>query len=235
MWVCGCPASGKTAIAEAAILPLGFELIDSDAVFEHLLRQYGLSAEIQAPTAADKELARRAAAARRSGQGPKMADWGDPLDYLADKQPPTHGHLYAVAREITRRALVTGREERKSLLIVETGGQADKTLKTNQTLKLAGYKTFLIWVSLRSLEDALRRNYARKAAGGRRLHAAIVERSFTVAQEVRGRLVDAFEPAVFAVDNSEDGGGSLGDRIREVRAVIGDWMAGEGPAGWREP
>lgn len=282
VWVCGCAASGKTEIGRSAVLPLGFELIDTDRVFEELLRRYGLSLEIPAPTAEEQELARRGAAARRiaqrlageqgdrvdprrlierlaaaAGEGslareeagllaetvrtrlgagavtreslqktlwPRMMDWADPLDYLADKQPPTRDHLQAVAREITRRSLVEGGEARKNLLIVETGGQTGKTLNTRNVLALAGYETFLVWVDLRSLDDALRRNRARGAAGGRCLPAEIVERSFRVAREARRKLIEAFQPSVLAIDNSEEGEAPLGDRIREVRAAVGAWL-----------
>jgi predicted ABC-type ATPase len=228
VWVCGCVASGKTAIGEAAILPLGFALIDTDAVFEDLLRKYGLSSEIPAPTAEEKELARRAAAARRMALKqdlwPKMTDWPDPLDYLADKQPLTHGHLQAVAREITRRALAEGRKERNNLLVVETGGHTGKILNTRQALQREGYETFLVWVGLRSLDDALRRNRARGLAGGRCLHSEITQRSFTVAQEARDKLVETFEPSMLMIDNSEDGEERLGGRISDVKAAICEWM-----------
>jgi hypothetical protein len=156
---------------------------------------------------------------------PKMTDWTDPLDYLEDKQPLTQDHLYAVAREITRRSLVAGREEGKGLLIVETGGQTGKTLNTRNLLELVGYETFLVWVGLRSLDDALRRNRARGVAGGRCLPAEIVQRSFTVACKAREKLIAAFQPSVLAIDNSADGEAPLGDRIREVRAAIDAWLS----------
>ncbi len=282
VWVCGSAASGKSEIGRSAILPLGFELIDTDLVFEELLREHGLSAEIAAPTAEEKARARRGAAATRLAQRlvkeqgetiepprlielldeateegdlepqaareliaamrarlgeeavsseafqkavwPRMKDWQDPRDYLEDKPHPTRDHLLVVAREITRRALVEGRRKRRNLLIVETGGQTGKTLNARKSLESEGYETFLIWVWLRSLEDACRRNRARGLAGGRCLAAEILERSFTVAEKAREKLVEAFQPFVLMIDNAEDGTGPLGDRIREVHAAIDRWM-----------
>jgi predicted ABC-type ATPase len=237
VWACGCAASGKTEIGRSAVLPLGFALIDTDQVFEELLRRHRLSFQIPAPTAEEQALVRRGAAAGRTAQRlavergeekaiwPKMADLIDPLDYLEDKETLTQDHLYVVAREITRRALVKSREERRNLLIVETGGQTGKTLNTRKLLGQMGYETFLVWVELSSLDDALRRNRARGAAGGRCLPAEIVERSFTAARKAREKLIEAFQPCVLTIDNSEDGEAPLGNRIEEVREAIRTWLS----------
>jgi len=282
VWVCGCAASGKSRIGASAILPLGFELIDTDKIFDKLLREYRLSLEIPAPTPEEKESGRRRAVAKRIAQRlvgeqgatidpqrlverlteaasegslereyaeslavavctklgaapvseetfqravwPKMIDWTDPLDYLEDKAV-TQDHLQVVAREITRRALVQAQKERKNLLIVATGGETGKILKMRMMLMLEGYETFLVWVNLRCLDDALRRNWARGLTGERCLHTEIIERSFRVAQKNRAKLIEAFQPSVLAIDNSEDGEAPLGNRLEEVREAIGAWLS----------
>ncbi len=43
IWACGAAAAGKSCISEAAVLPLGFELIDADQTYEVLLKKYKLS------------------------------------------------------------------------------------------------------------------------------------------------------------------------------------------------
>lgn len=45
VWVCGGAVTGKSSIASAALVGLGFRLIDVDEPFEELLAQYGLSPE----------------------------------------------------------------------------------------------------------------------------------------------------------------------------------------------
>ena len=45
IWVCGPPATGKNSICEPAILPLDYELIDVDKIYEELLKKYKLNFE----------------------------------------------------------------------------------------------------------------------------------------------------------------------------------------------
>jgi predicted ABC-type ATPase len=55
VWACGAGASGKSRICESAILPLGFELIDVDNLYEKLLRQYHLGTDIPDSSPEEKE------------------------------------------------------------------------------------------------------------------------------------------------------------------------------------
>lgn len=285
VWVCGTPATGKSRIAEGALLPLGFELIDSDSVFDHLAPAYDLGTEVPVPGDEEREHYRRLAASGRIasrladstaaegrigvdafsraleqaaedgllegkyalelgrtarlrlGTGPvevrwlrqalwpRMADWRDPLDYLSSQETVTHEHLRVVARELTRRRLVAARAERLPLLLVETGGQTAKLLRLRQDLENDGYRTYLIWVTLRRLEDALRRNRLRRGEGSRSLGDEVIAHSFAVARASRERLVEAFGGSHLELDNSEDGQAPLRRNIGRARVVIGEWLS----------
>lgn len=284
VWFCGSPACGKSRIGEQAVLPLGFELIDTDAVYEDLAQRYRLGLEIVPPSAAEKRRFQVLAAARRTarsvveesaaegrivlgrlverlersaGEGrlerqycsdlvariherlgsgtvtaesfhlsiwPRMADLGDPLDYLEEPEEVTQERLRVVAREIARRRLIEARAGRRDLLLIETGGQTGRLLNLKTDLEAEGYGTFLVWVFVASLETALRRNRQRGDRGGRCLSDEIVERSFAIARRSRERLLPAFAGASLEIDNSRDGERHLGERVRQVRSAVAGWM-----------
>jgi predicted ABC-type ATPase len=157
---------------------------------------------------------------------PLMRDLDDAEDFLKGKELVRHGDLAVVAREATRRRLERCIVEKKNLLIVETGGLLGKLRNMKNRLEEEGYGTFLVWVELGGLEDALRRNNMRKESGGRHLGEAVVERSFQVAAEVREPLLAEFFPEALVVDNSSDSEDDLAHKIEEVGIVIGNWMAG---------
>ena len=173
LWACGATATGKSCICEAAVLPLGFELIDVDQTYEALLKKYKLSWDDIIENGDNREYTKALQYARRLAERltkeegakglvdphkfiasltqaardskimddyarqlidiiqtkvgkvsmpgdsfrkvvfPMMSDWDDPLDYLKDKKPVTRGHVLAVAREMTRRRLVSSRNHKK--------------------------------------------------------------------------------------------------------------------------
>ena len=284
IWVCGAAASGKSRIAEAAILPLGFELVDVDQWYEDLARRHGLRPDRVEPSGEEKErekAARRSRArAERLFQGvssggwtdpvafletlraavaegeidsrtardlaaevrtkvgvepvpsealrqalwPRMADWADPLDALRERAELSLEYVLAVARELARRSIATARAERKDLLFVETGGQTGKVLKLKEALEEEGYRTFLVWVAVRTSEIARRRDAARRTSGGRGLDPAILDRTFAIAERSRPLLTAAFNPDFIEIDNSDEGEASLEKALLEARGRARRWM-----------
>lgn len=157
---------------------------------------------------------------------PMMSDWDDPLDYLKDKNPVTRGHVLAVARELTRRRLVSSRNHKKNLLFVETGGQTGRLINLKKALETEGYHTFLLWFYLESVKNARRRNETRGASGGRSLKTEIIQRSFQVAKHARDQLVREFQPNTFEIDNTREGNEYIQAKIEQVRAIVQQWMTG---------
>lgn len=84
VWVCGAAGAGKSAIAAAAVAPLGFELLDVDVHADRLEAEYaGRLSEEPAEEGRDR-LAR--ARTRRHGERLALrvatADWVDPGEYI---------------------------------------------------------------------------------------------------------------------------------------------------------
>ncbi len=286
LWACGAAATGKSRICEAAVLPLGFELIDVDQTYEVLLKKYKLSWDDIIENGESREYTKALQYARRLAERltkeedakglvdphkfiasltqaardskirddyagqlidivktkvgkvsmpgdsfrkvvfPMMSDWDDPLDYLKDKKPVVRGHVLAAAREMTRRLTVSSRKDKKNLLFVETGGQTGRLVNMKQALEAEGYRTFLLWFYLQSVDDALRRNEARSASGGRSLGAEVIQRSFQVSQRSRDQLVSEFQPNAVEIDNTREGNEYIQSKIKEVRSIVRQWMTG---------
>lgn len=157
---------------------------------------------------------------------PKMSDYGDPLDYLKNKKPVTHAPILAVAREITRRHIINSRNNRKNLLFVETGGQTGRLINMKKTLTAEGYRTFLLWIHVKDLNELIRRNNARKTLGGRCLDLAIIQHSFQVALRTREKLLTEFHPNAAEIDNEQNGAEYIRARIKEIQSIVRKWMAG---------
>jgi hypothetical protein len=284
IWACGAPASGKSRICEAAVIPMGFELIDVDKTYEELLIKYKLSCdhitdeENSEPTKAIQYTRRMAEklAKEESNNGlvdpdmfiarmkqavhagklkedfadpladkirrkvnepipcdsflkaffPKMCDYDDPLDYLKNKKPVNHAHILAVAREITRRHIINSRNNRGNLLFVETGGQTGRLINMKKALTAEGYRTFLLWIYVKDLNELIRRNNARKTLGGRGLDLAIIKHSFQVALRTREKLLIEFHPNAAEIDNEQNGTEYILARIKEIQSIVRKWMAG---------
>ena len=154
-----------------------------------------------------------------------MRDWEEPRDYLADKRPVRRNHLKAVARELARRRYVELSARRADLLLVETGGETARLLRRKRALEEDGYGTLLIWIEMRSLAEARRRNRARRCSGGRSLPEDVLVHSFEVARRTRRLLFQDFQPHVEEFDNSERGKGALRDHVARVRAAVEDWLS----------
>jgi predicted ABC-type ATPase len=66
VWVCGAAASGKSRIAEGAVLPLGFELLDVDTHYERLAASHQGGSVSEAPE--DRGRVRSGAKTRRAAE-----------------------------------------------------------------------------------------------------------------------------------------------------------------------
>jgi predicted ABC-type ATPase len=158
---------------------------------------------------------------------PEMGDWQDPLDYLRGQESVTPTKLLMVAKEITRRRILAGGSKGQNLLVVETGGLWGSLIDTKEALEENGYRTFLLWMQLDSVEAALRRNEMRRAAGGRGLSERIIRRSFQMTALAREILLEEFAPHTAEIDNTSEGEEHIQARIEEVRTRVQQWLKPE--------
>jgi hypothetical protein len=232
VWVVGGAASGKSTIAEDAIVrQLGFELIDVDQPFEMMLKKFGLSPEIQKPvpkTAAEK------AKDKAMGKVPvTMSDLKDPMDFFKGKEPSTLG-ASAVAREITKRNTEQVTTALKNVVFVETGGQIGAVKNKKLAFEKLGYKTFIVMVGVqpeldlsnkknfdRVLATLTERGNKRRKGGGRGLDPKILETSLKQSQKVRDTLVPIFGKNKLFIDTSS---GDPRKNIAKTKRAIQTWM-----------
>tara|TARA_Y100000034_G_scaffold136371_1_gene212441 strand:+ start:2042 stop:2794 length:753 start_codon:yes stop_codon:yes gene_type:complete len=230
VWVVGGAASGKSTIAENAIVrQLKFELIDVDEPFEKMLKKFSLSSVIEKPppkTAAQK-------AADKLKTPVKMSDLEDPMDFFKDKKPSTLG-ASAVAREITKRRNIEVTEARKNVVFVETGGQIGAIKNKKKALEDLGYKTFIVFVGVhpelnlnkpkdfqKVLDTLIDRGQQRLRAGGRGLDPKILETSLKQTQKVKDQLVPIFGRNKLFIDTTD---GNPTKNIAKTKRTIQTWM-----------
>ena len=155
VWVVGGAASGKSTIAEKAIIKdMGFTLIDVDKPFEELLKRYKLSADIMKQTDEQKAFAKEKKAkldadvkAGRVKAPLKMSEYKDPMDYLKNNKPTTN-RVSVVAREQTSRLKVESLEKLRNICFVETGGQIGRIKNEKAAMEKMGYSTFIVYVGV---------------------------------------------------------------------------------------
>ena len=230
VWVVGGAASGKSTIAEDAIVKqLGFELIDVDQPFEAMLKKFKLSPVIEKPPA--KTAAQKAADKLK----PKvtMSDLKDPMDFFNGKKPSTLG-ASAVAREITKRKNESVMASKKNICFVETGGQIGAIKNKKKDLEDLGYKTFVVYVGVHPkknlsnekefqvvLNTLKERGNKRLKGGGRGLDPKILESSLRQQIKVRDQLLPIFSRNQLLIDTTD---GDPRKNIAKTKKTIQTWM-----------
>lgn len=154
---------------------------------------------------------------------PRMDDFADPKEYLNGRRIVTR-QLLVVARELLKRQIQRARAAKRNIARVETGGQLRHLLRCREELQADGYRALLVWVALSSEELAQRRNALRGDTGGRALPAALIARSFVIAQRVRPLPLATFSPDVIELDNSEEGETALCRVSRQLKQRFSAWF-----------
>ena len=233
VWVIGGAASGKSTVAETALVKgFKFTLIDVDVPFERLLKKFNVSSEIKKVSAEDKKKRE----AEKKAQGIKavsMKALADPEDMFKLKKASV-GSIGAVAREITSRSQESTIAAGRNLVFVETGGQIGKIKNMKKRLEGAGYKTFVVFVGVHPELDLNKkenfdkvfqivqaRGSDRQAAGGRGLDPKILERSLRVSEKVKKELLPLFKRNRLILDSANNKPRAL---ITKTKSVISKWM-----------
>ncbi|MBT4088903.1 MAG: hypothetical protein HOE30_10450 [Deltaproteobacteria bacterium] len=228
VWVLGGAASGKSTIAEQAIVKgLGFELIDTDEPLDKMLKKFGLSMTISLPkpkTAEQKANAKKPV---------KMADLDDPMDFFKTSKP-TVTRARVVANEITKRKNADVTSARKNVVFVETGGNLGAVANKKKLLEDQGYKTFAIMVGVQPMLDLSKdenfqrvfdtiqdRSNKRLSGGGRTVDPKILKSSLLVTQKVRDKLMPVFGKNKLFIDTSS---GDPRKNIAKTKRAIQTWM-----------
>jgi|APSaa5957512535_1039671.scaffolds.fasta_scaffold03967_11 hypothetical protein len=229
VWVVGGAASGKSTIAEAAIVKgLKFVLIDPDEPFEKILKKFKLGSDIEADSPEEKK---RKAELKKAGvtKTTKMADLKDPMDFFKGRRPTTNA-ASAVGREITRRKQEDTLASRKNIVFVETGGQVGRIRNLKNKLESEGWRTYIVFVGIRPdldlnnqknfdavAKEIEKRGAKRQAGGGRGLSLDILKKSLSMMEKVKKDLVPLFGRSKMMVDTAE---GDPRKNINKVKAAI---------------
>jgi hypothetical protein len=241
IWVVGGAASGKSTVAEKAIVSdLKFTLIDVDKPFEEMLKQFNLSPDIKksTPEQLEKSRARKKKndALIKAGKmkaPTKMADMEDPMDFLKGSKPTTN-RVSVVAREKTRRLKDSTIKNLQNVVFVETGGQIGRIRNEKAAMEKLGYNTFIVYVGVYADLDLnlpvnfnkvrakiTERGLKRAKEGGRNLDPKILETSLKQSVKVQKELVPLFGKNTMVVDTAQ---GSVSSNQKKVTQRIKKWL-----------
>ncbi len=148
----------------------------------------------------------------------------DPEDDLAERQVITPFHVLTVAREIARRKICETKKKRGNILVIERGVIISEVLEIKRHLESEGYRTFLLWFELNSIELAVERNLGHAISGGRRDIQKIIGRSFQMTLLARELLIAQFNPHTAKIDNTPSGDQHIERHISQTTTLIQNWM-----------